>query len=206
MSGNGKLKIGILGGTFDPVHNGHLAIAAGAKERVKLDKVLFVPAGKPWMKSGRTISSIKDRVKMVQLAIDDEQQFEIDMVEVQRKGITYTIDTLENLKKRCGENVDLYFIMGSDSFGQLPVWKQPERIVHLCRIIVVPRLGCRPTDITALEKALPGIMERVIFFDGHLVDVSATGIREMVRKGQSLEGLLPENVERYIREKGLYLG
>lgn len=134
------MRTGILGGTFDPVHAGHIFVAEEARLRLSLDRVLFIPAGNPWLKVDRTISSARDRVEMVRLAIAKHEHFQLCTVEVERGGPSYTVDTLDELRHKLGAQ-EFYLILGRDSFTELPMWKEPQRLVRLCRLVVVPRLG-----------------------------------------------------------------
>lgn len=199
-------RVGILGGTFDPVHNGHLAIAEEALTGLRLDRVLFVPAGQPWMKSDRAIAPAEHRVAIVRLAIEGNPHFGLSLIEVERHGPTYTVDTLRELCAQYGTATDLYFIMGWDGLPEFPRWKEPSEIIRLAMLVAVPRPHSPKPDVASLERRVPGISKRVVFLEGPLVDISATDIRERLRKGQTLGGLVPEAVEAYVREKGLYGG
>ncbi len=199
------MKTGILGGTFDPIHKGHLAVAEEVRLRLNLDEVVFIPVGHPWRKAGSPILPAEHRIEMVRLAIVDRPSFRVSTIEVDREGPSYTVNTLEELQSGPGSEDEIYFIVGWDSLADLPSWKAPERIIRLCHLVAVPRPGCFPPDLTSLETSVPGISERVILLDGPEVDVSASQIRERVARGLSISGLVPEAVERYIREHGLYL-
>jgi len=195
---------GILGGTFDPIHKGHLAVAEEVRTRLNLDEVLFVPVGSPWRKAGNPILPAEHRVEMVRLAIAGRPSFSVSTIEVGREGPSYTVDTLEELQSAHGGSDKIYFIVGWDSLTDLPNWKAPERIIRLCHLVAVPRPGYFPPDLESLEGGVPGISERVILLDGPEVDVSASQIRERVARGLSISGLVPEAVEKYIWEHGLY--
>ncbi|HEY40503.1 MAG TPA: nicotinate-nucleotide adenylyltransferase [Dehalococcoidia bacterium] len=199
------MKTGILGGTFDPIHKGHLAVAEEVRSRLNLDEVLFIPVGQPWRKTGASILPAEHRIEMVRLAIADRPSFSLSTIEVNREGPSYTIDTLEELRSARGVGNELFFIVGWDSLTDLPNWRAPERIIHLCQLVAVPRPGYFPPDLKSLENSVPGISERVILLDGPEVDVSASQIRERVTRGLSISGLVSEAVEKYIREHGLYL-
>ena len=134
------MRIGILGGTFDPVHAGHIFVAEEARLRLSLERVLFIPAGNPWLKVDRTISSARDRVEMVRLAIAKHEHFRLCTVEVDRGGPSYTVDTVDELRRKLGDQ-EFYLILGRDSFTELPMWKEPQRLVGMCRLVVVPRLA-----------------------------------------------------------------
>ena len=198
------MKIGVLGGTFDPIHNGHLAVAEEVRKRLNLDRVLFVPTGHPWMKIGREISSAEHRVGMMRLAIADKPYYSLSTIEIEREGPSYTFDTLAELWARLEAGDELYFIVGWDSLAELPQWKEAARIIRLCKLVAVPRPGYPHPDLELLEASIPGLSERVIILDKPEVDISASEIRERVAKGLSISGLVTEAVERYIREEGLY--
>ncbi len=198
------MKTGILGGTFDPIHKGHLAVAEEVRLRLNLDEVLFIPVGRPWRKAGSPILPAEHRVEMVRLAIADRPAFNLSTIEVDREGPSYTIDTLEELISVRGGEDELFFIVGWDSLADLPNWKAPEQIVRLCLLVAVPRPGCFPPDLELLEDSIPGVSERIILLDKPEVDVSASQIRERVASGLSISGLVSESVEKYIREHGLY--
>ncbi len=199
------MKIGVLGGTFDPVHNGHLEIAEEVRSRLELDEVLFMPAGQPWLKPEQTISPAQDRVEMLRLALMYKRHFKLSLIEIERSGPTYTIDTILDLKKKYNAGDEMFFIIGWDSLAELPKWKEPSHLVTLCRMVAVPRPGYSPPDIKAMEKVVPGLSGRITFLDKPLVDISATGIRGRVALGLSIKGLVTPSVENYIREHGLYV-
>jgi nicotinate-nucleotide adenylyltransferase len=199
------MKIGILGGTFDPIHKGHLAVAEEVRLRLNLDEVLFIPVGKPWRKAGSPILPAEHRVEMVRLAIADRPAFNVSTIEVDREGPSYTIDTLKELRSMRGGEDELFFIVGWDSLSDLPYWRAPEQIVRFCLLVAVPRPGCFSPDLDALESSIPGISERIILLDRPEVNVSASQIRERVASGLPISGLVPEAVEKYIREHRLYM-
>ena len=199
------MKIGIFGGTFDPIHNGHLAVAEETRNRLNLVRTLFVPTGRPWLKPGRPISLAGHRVEMVHLAITDKPYYSLSAIEVDRDGMSYTLDTLAELRAQIRVEDELFFILGWDSLVELPQWKEPGRIIRLCKLVAVPRPGYPRPELASLEVNIPGLAERVIILDKPQVDISAFGIRERVAKGLSINGLVPEVVERYIREKKLYI-
>jgi nicotinate-nucleotide adenylyltransferase len=198
------MDIGVLGGTFDPVHSGHIAIAGAARDQLKLSQVLFIPAGVPWLKGHRDITPAERRAEMLELAIAPYPSFRLSRIEIERPGHSYTTDTLEQLKRELGGDADLYFIMGVDALSDLPLWHQPPRIIELCHLVGARRPGSRAPDIESLEGSLPGISQRVIILDNEPVDASSSGIRERVAQNQSIEGLVPDAVARYIEEHGLY--
>ena len=206
-SGTGSGTIGILGGTFDPVHIAHLAIAEEAREAVGLERVLFVPAGVPVHKSGRPISPAEDRVAMVAAAIADNPAFALSRAEVDRPGPSYAVDTLETLAAEitaAGGRPDLVFILSSEAYAGLPTWHRPERILELCRMAVVPRPGVDPVDPAAMARLVPGADRRTIVIDGPLLAASGSTIRARVAAGRSIRYLVPDAVIAYIGDHGLY--
>ena len=199
------MKKGVMGGTFDPVHRGHLAIAEEAYHFLNLNQVIFVPAGHPYFKNLLEISPVEDRVQMLRLAIQDVPYFKLSLIEVQREGPSYTVDTLALLREQSGDRDELYFIMGWDSLQALPKWKDPDKILDLCTIVAAPRPGFPKPDLRELERELPGIARKTVFLEKPMLDISSTQIRERVKAGQPIENLVPAEVAKYIREKGLYL-
>jgi nicotinate-nucleotide adenylyltransferase len=200
-----KVDTGILGGTFDPIHLGHLVIAREAKHRLNLSKVIFVPSGQPWLKSDREITSPGHRVKMIELAISGIAYYEISTVEIDRPGPSYTVDTLVDLRQKLGKAMGLFWILGWDSLNELPRWHNPAEVVKMCRLAVFPRPGSEPPDLDALMEYVPGIKESTVLLNIKPRDISSTDIRGRVARGLSLEGLVTDSVARYIREQKLYL-
>ena len=198
------MKIGVLGGTLDPVHNGHLAIAEEVRTQLALQEVWFVPTGQPWLKTGRTISTREQRVAMVELAIAGKPYFKLSKLEVAKPGPSYTIDTMAELKRQL-KNAELFFIMGWDSLNSLPLWKESNRLIKICRLVAIPRSGNPPPDLAVLEKAIPGLSENVIMLDKPNLDISATEIRDRAAKGLPIDGMVPEAVAEYIRRNRLYI-
>lgn len=198
------MKKGILGGTFDPIHNGHLAVAEEVRSRLSLDEVLFIPTGRPWRKGDTPILSAEHRIEMVRLAIAGKPYYRLSLMEVERVGPSYTLDTLTELSSGLSAEDEIFFIVGWDSLADLPYWKSPEQIIQLCRLVAVPRPGYPPPDLEALEASVPGLSGRVVLLDRPEVDISASEIRERVACGLPISSLVPEAVERYIREQGFY--
>ncbi len=197
------MNIGVLGGTFDPIHIGHLIIAEEARVRLGLSKVLFVPAGQPWLKQDRDVTAAVHRVEMVGRAIADNPYFELSTLEVERSGPSYTVDTLTMLHKQLGGRTSLFFILGRDTLAELPLWKEPEKVVQLCRLVVPPRLGSR--DLKHLEKAIPGLLDKVIQLAMPVIGISSSEIRQRMAQGLSIRYLVPPEVEKYITEQKIYL-
>ena len=188
-----------MGGTFDPVHVGHLLAAEEARIRLELDEVLFIPAGKPWMKEGGGVSPAHHRMNMAALATASNPCFSVSSIEVDRDGPTYTVDTLEELH-RVNPSWELFLIVGADSSAQMDRWKEPERIMELCTVVAVPRPGYD----APVTGAGPEESGRIIYLDGPLVDVSSTEVRERVSRGVSVRHCVPDAVDEYIQRHGLY--
>jgi nicotinate-nucleotide adenylyltransferase len=196
------VNIGVLGGTFDPIHMGHLVVAEEARIRLGLKEVLFVPAGQPWLKLDRDITLAVHRVEMVRRAIADNPNFKLCTLEVERPGPSYTVDTLAMLRKQLGSEASLFFILGRDTLAELPLWKEPEKLVQLCRLVVVPRLGSK--DLKHLETAIPGLLDKVIQLDMPVIGISSSGIRQRIAQGLPIRYLVPPEVEKYITEQKIY--
>ena len=199
------MNIGVLGGTFDPVHNGHIIVAEETRAQLNLAEVLFVPAGQPYLKEGNLISAAEHRVQMVCLAIAAYPYFKLSTMEIERAGPTYTIDTMAELQAQLGAGDELFFILGWDNLTQLPRWKEPSRLIKMCRLVAVPRPGYPLPDLDSLEAAIPGLSQSLIVLDKPEVDIDATEIRNRVAQGLSIRHLVPEPVEEYIRQHKLYL-
>jgi nicotinate-nucleotide adenylyltransferase len=198
------MNIGVLGGTFDPIHSGHLTIAEEARLRLNLGKVIFVPAGVPWLKSERNITPARHRVEMVRLAIEGRPYFELSTIEVERPGPSYSVDTIAALRQDLGPEYSLFFLLGWDSLAELPRWKDPARLVQMCRLVAVTRPGFSRPDLEAMEKLVPGVSESVVWLDIPPVDISSSDIRARIAAGLTIHGLVPSAVERYISRHRLY--
>lgn len=197
------MGIGVIGGTFDPIHIGHLIIAEEARVQLGLERVIFIPAGLPPHKLDWEISQAEHRLAMVELAIASNPRFSISRIDIERSGPCYTVDTIELLQKELGPGEEVHFIIGSDSLSEILTWHEPERLINLCYLAVVKRPGYE-VDLEELEELLPGISSRVRFIDAPLVGVSSTDIRRRVREGLSIKYQVPEKVEEYIYKHGLY--
>lgn len=202
------MKVGILGGTFDPAHLGHLSIASAAMDQAGLEQVLFIPAGHPRLKQAEPAATIEHRLAMVRLAVQDQPRFQVCDLEAHRPGPTYTVDTLVELSAKLGLAADLFFILGMDVLGQLDRWKDPARVLELCRLLVLDRPGEQNFDHEDLNqefyRRVPQAQGRVQTVTAPLIDVSATDLRRRAAAGQPLTGQTPDAVAEYIREKGLY--
>jgi nicotinate-nucleotide adenylyltransferase len=200
-------SIGIMGGTFDPIHIGHLAIAEEAREVLGLARVLFVPASVPPHRPDGAVAAAEDRATMVALAIADNEAFELSRIELDRPGPSYTSDTVELLadaERRPGHEPDLTFILSAETLHDLPTWREPERLLDAARIAVVPREGYPAPERAWLEAEFPGRLGRVDFLEGPRLGLSSTSIRARVAAGRSIRYLVPPAVARYIDDHGLY--
>ncbi len=199
-------RIGVLGGTFDPVHAGHLSIAERAMTEAALDRVLFIPTGNPQLKRQEPTADAQHRVEMVKLAVAGNSKFEVCETEASRPGPTYTVDTLEELLRKLGPSPGLFFILGLDVLARFGEWKDPERILELCRLVVVTRPGYSGFDWPEFYANHPGAEHQVELVSSSTVDISGTELRQRIASDLPLGGLLPEAVEDYIRTHGLYRG
>lgn len=198
------MNVGVLGGTFDPVHNGHLTIAEESRIRLDLDEVVLVPAGQPLLKGNNMILAAEDRVQMIRLAIAARPFLKLSMVEIEREGASYTVDTVRGLLAQRDSGDQLFFILGWDNLARLAQWREPSRLITMCRLVAVPRPGGPLPDLAALETSIPGLSQRLIILDMPEVDISATEIRSRVARGLAIDHLVPRPVEEYIRQHRLY--
>jgi nicotinate-nucleotide adenylyltransferase len=193
--------VGILGGTFDPIHIAHLAIAEEAREALGLAKVLFIPAAMPPHKVDRPVSDPEHRMAMVELAIADNPAFEASRIELGRTGPSYTVDTLEALGR---EGADLVLILSVEAFRELRTWHRPERILELAQLAVVPRDGFPDANRAYLAEHFPGSEDRATFLTGPRLRLSASELRDRAANGRSLRYLVPDAVAAYIGDHALY--
>ena len=204
-------RIGILGGTFDPIHNGHLAVAEAARRCLGLDRVIFIPAGRPWLKA-REIGRITDaehRLAMVRQATADRSDFEVSAMEVERPGLTYTVDTLAELRSTdavASRRIEMYLILGMDSARELRRWHEPERLFEMCVVVAVSRPDTDDVTASSFERYFPAAANRFVLLRGPMLSVSATDVRSRVAEGRPIDDSVPATVEQYIRDHGLYLG
>jgi nicotinate-nucleotide adenylyltransferase len=200
-------RLGVYGGTFDPIHMGHLIVAEQGREAGRLDRVLFVPAASPPNKAGQRITRFEQRVEMLELAIAGYPPFAIDQLEKERSGPSYTVDTLEELKRR-HPGAQLFLLIGSDSLADLPTWREPARIVANAGLVVMVRPNYPPPSAEQLRTALklaPEVnLEIILVPTPPLVDIASRDLRRRVAEGRSIRYLVPRAVECYIAEKGLY--
>ncbi|MCS7202197.1 MAG: nicotinate-nucleotide adenylyltransferase [Dictyoglomus sp.] len=194
-------KIGILGGTFDPIHNGHLWFAESAKENFNLEKIIFIPNKIPPHRNIPLASEI-ERYEMVLLATINVSYFEVSDIEIRREGRSYIVDTLEEIKNLYRDK-EIFLLLGSDAFSQFLSWKNPEKVINLCRLIVGKR-GEENFNMD-LEDFIEKYKEKILFFDFPYFPISAQEIRERIRMGRSIRYLVPPLVEEYIYKKRLYI-
>ncbi|MFZ4516622.1 MAG: nicotinate-nucleotide adenylyltransferase [Acidimicrobiia bacterium] len=187
-------RIGILGGTFDPIHNGHLFAACTVRRALELDRLMLVVAGDPWQKTGTVQASARDRLSLVEHAVIGVEGVAASALEVDRTGPTYTVDTLETLH---APDRHLFLILGADAAAGLPTWRDPERIRKLATLVIVER-GDTPVARTITEAAVHVPMLRL--------DISSSDIRRRIAQGEPIDGLVPESVVHRIAELGLYTG
>lgn len=198
------VRIGILGGTFDPIHIGHLILAEEARDQLNLSVVYFVPAGDPPHKRDRRLAPVAHRLRMVELAIAENDCFRASRVDADRPGPHYTIDMVNIFKAQLPPGGELYFLMGYDSLADLPTWHQPQELVAACHLVALTRYNV-PLDWQALEERLPGIQERVTLLDMPELEIASQHIQERLRRGRSIRYLVPDAVCRYIRKYALYV-
>ncbi len=196
-------RLGILGGTFDPIHHAHLVLAEEVRHQLDLDLVLFVPAGDPPHKPGRPVSAAHHRLRMLELAIAGKSYFVISDVDLDRPGPSYTVEALHLLRREWGPTPSFFFVEGADSLAEILSWYHPERLIDLAEIAVVDRPGVQ-VDLADLEQRLPGLSARLHWVRMPLLDISASDIRARVRDGRPISYLVPAAVEAYIVEHGLY--
>jgi nicotinate-nucleotide adenylyltransferase len=202
-SGGGQAArpaVGLMGGTFDPVHIGHLAVAEEAREALGLERILFMPAGTPPHKPAGEVTATHHRVAMVALAIEDNAAFELSRIEVDRAGPSYTVDTVERL----AEEADVTVILSAETFRELPTWHEPERLFAAASVAVVPREGYPSPDPDWLSAMFPGREGRVRYLEGPRLGLSSTDIRTRVASGRSIRYLVPPAVAAYIAANALY--
>ncbi len=213
------MKIGIFGGTFDPIHWGHLRSAEQVSESFGLDRVFFVPASIPPHKRGQTHTPARDRLRMVRLAVANNPRFAVSTMEINRPGVSYSVDTIRNFAQRLKKGASLHFIIGLDAFSEIGTWKDFRVIFTLCNFIVTSRPGSRESDPlkgtgVAVKKLFCYDPKRrlyrhqsgtqVYFIELTDIAISASEIRALVRQGRSIRYLLPASVESYIKQRGLY--
>ena len=194
---NPRARIGVMGGTFDPVHHGHLVAASEVADSFQLDEVVFVPTGRPWQKSDYLVSDPEDRYLMTVIATAADERFTVSRVDLDRAGPTYTVDTLRDLHAAYDEQTDFFFITGADALGAILTWHQHDEVLKLAHLIGVTRPGHRLAD--------PGLPDgSVTFVEVPALAISSTDCRVRVGRGSSIEYLVPHGVVEFIAKRGLY--
>lgn len=197
------LRVGVLGGTFDPIHLGHLILAEEARDQLDLEVVYFVPAGDPPHKQGRRLAPVEDRLRMIALAIADNERFRASRVDADRPGPHYTLDMVHVFQAQLPPGGELYFLMGYDSLAELPTWHRAAELVAACRLVALTRYNVS-LDWDYLEARLPGVRERVTLLDMPELEIASHQIQARVRTGRTIRYLVPDPVCRYIADHGLY--
>jgi nicotinate-nucleotide adenylyltransferase len=198
---SGPKRLGVMGGTFDPIHHGHLVTAEAALWAFGLAEVVFVPTGQPWMKSDREVSPPEHRYLMTVIATSSNPRFWVSRIEIEREGPTYTVDTLQELRRTAEEDIELFFITGADAMLEILNWKDPGEVLSLAHFIAATRPGY---DIARFEAEAPDSHSTVSVLDVPALAISSTDVRRRVREGEPIRYLVPEGVETYIRKFGLY--
>jgi nicotinate (nicotinamide) nucleotide adenylyltransferase len=196
-------RIGILGGTFDPIHYGHLAIAEEVRWSLGLARVYVVPTAYQPLKQGRHAATPPQRLEMVRRACADNAALEPWDIEIRRPPPSYTVDTLQVVQERYGGNAEVWFILGADAVLRLPRWYRARQVLALARLALVARPGVA-VDLAALEDEVPGISQRTEVITGPLLDIASSTLRERLAQGQPVRYQLPDAVLDYVREEGLY--
>jgi nicotinate-nucleotide adenylyltransferase len=194
-------RLGVMGGTFDPIHYGHLVTAEEALVQFRLDEVVFVPTGQPWMKEHERVSPPEDRYLMTVIATASNPKFSVSRTEVERDGPTYTIDTLHSLREEQGAGTDLFFITGADAILEILHWREPKEVFELARFIAATRPGY---DLEHFDEEAAGSHPAVSVMHIPALAISSTDIRRRVADGRPLRYLVPEGVKSYIEKAELY--
>jgi len=197
-------RIGILGGTFDPPHVGHLWLAALAAESMSLERVLFMPASQPPHKRQRGMTGAADRLLMTRVAIEGDPAFELTAIEMERPGPSYTIDSVDELERLCGPDAQLFLIMAADSFAEIGTWREPHRLLERIEWVVGPRPGSPMPASAELAERFGPHAERIHLLSGPSLDVSSSEIRRRVAAGETIRYLVPRRVDELIAARGLY--
>jgi len=198
-------KIAVLGGTFDPIHNGHIAIAENVLHQFKPQKILFIPAGSPPHKPNKPITPAYHRYQMILQAISDKPGLEANRMEIDRQGVSYTIDTIYSLKSLLAKRTTIYFVIGQDALENILTWKNPKELLKSCEFITVPRPGYNAGELTSHIKQLEKKYEaKIHILKSPQLEISSTYIRKSIAKDKPVSALIPKEVETYIRTHGLY--
>ena len=201
------MKIGIFGGTFDPIHIGHLIIAEHACEELCLDKLIIIPAAIPPHKQNVKITDGRRRLAMARLAAKGNRKLVVSDIELKKPGVSYSIDTLEMIKQKMGKSASYYLVIGSDMVPDLHTWKNIGRLTEMCRFVVAVRPGLLEEELKKIKLCLPKAVRKRALSNillNPLVDISSTEIRQRIAKGRSIRYLVPQKVEKYIIRHSLY--
>lgn len=199
-----KKRVGIMGGTFDPIHVGHLMTAEAVRDEYDLDKVMFIPAAMPPHKLNQDVTAAEHRYTMTVLATCSNPKFEVSDIEMKRSGPSYTIDTVYELVKRFGEDTDFYFITGADTIQEIHTWDRIEELLKLCHFIGASRQGCVP-NVDQIKESFGALgMAKIHRLETPELEISSTNIRHRLKKGYSIKYIVPTSVEQYIYKHGLY--
>jgi nicotinate-nucleotide adenylyltransferase len=196
-------RLGVMGGTFDPIHHGHLVTAEMALWQFELDEVVFVPTGQPWMKAGEEVSEAEHRYLMTVIATSSNPSFSVSRIEIERQGPTYTVETLQQLRREAEEPIDLFFITGADAMLEILHWKDPGDVLAEAHFIAATRPGY---DLARFQEEAPTSHPKVSVMDIPALAISSTDIRRRVRQGEPIRYLVPEGVQTYIQKARLYRG
>ncbi len=199
----GARRVGVFGGTFDPIHIGHLILAEEAWFQLKLNAVYLAPSGDPPHKRGRRMAPIEDRIRMAELATADSDYLLVSRIDADRPGPHYTVDMVRLLQEQAGSDTEIYFLMGMDSLRDLPTWHQPQWLVEHARLVALSRHDVE-LDWDELESRLPGVRNRVIILDMPELEISSHVIQQRVHNGQPIRYMVPRSVESYIRKHRVY--
>lgn len=192
-----QIRLGVMGGTFDPIHHGHLVAASEVTSLFHLDEVVFVPTGQPWQKPAEEVTVAEDRYLMTVIATASNPRFHVSRIDIDRGGPTYTIDTLRELRRERGPETDLFFITGADALGNILTWRDADELFKLAHFIGCTRPGHRLTD--------PGLPDgQVSLVEIPALAISSTDCRERVRRGEPIWYLVPDGIVQYINKRGLY--
>ena len=197
-------RIGIMGGTFDPIHVGHLMTAEAVRDEFGLDKVLFIPAAVPPHKLDQQVTDARHRYLMTVLATTSNPHFDVSSIEMDRPGPSYTIDTIYELRRQYGENTDLFFITGADAIAEIPTWDRIEELLGLCQFIAATRPGFLPNVDNIKEYFGELGSARIHRLETPELEISSTNIRDRLKRGFSIKYIVPPGVEDYIYKEGLY--
>ncbi|WP_294372100.1 nicotinate-nucleotide adenylyltransferase [uncultured Clostridium sp.] len=199
-------RYGVIGGTFDPIHNAHLYIAYEAQKQLGLDKIIFMPAGMQPFKIGNKVTDSHLRYNMVEIAIESYEKFSVSAYEIEKKGISFTYETLEHLKNILDKDCEIFFITGADCLMSIDRWKEAERIFSLCTFVVFSRGGFQSEEIRNKKKQVEDKFNcRIIVLELKQLEISSTDIRERIKNGKRIDFFVPEKIDKFIKEHNLYL-